>query len=36
MSSNEERLKQMRVEDNIFYLEFGRTLLIFERVISVQ
>lgn len=34
--SDEERLKRMRIENNVFYLQSRRSLLIFERIILFQ
>lgn len=36
VNSDEERGKQMRIENNILYLQSRRSLLIFERIIWVQ
>lgn len=34
--SDEERLKRMRIGNNVFYLQSRRSLLIFERIILLQ
>lgn len=33
MSNNEERGKQLKIENSIFYLEFRTSLLIFEKIV---